>query len=408
VKKLIAILAMVAVLSPPVIALSADQTVPNGVQRIGAAGENLDYSAINVAVIDTGVDLANPDINVGGGFDAVRPVPMEFGVGGEEVEVTLPALSADWSVLGNPEATGYDDGVGHGTHVSGIIGASDNAVGVVGVAPGASIWSVRVLGGAGGGSLLDIVAGLDWVYDNRDIIDVVNMSLGADLDVPVIDVLQGCKALYDNGPLTDEQLADLPVDEDGRMRDPLHEAICRVVNVGIPVVVAAGNGNGDVSTVIPAAYGEVFTVSNMVDSDGDEGGLGGILNDPTAYPYGGMDDTLFSAANHTIDQQAGSFSGVGVDFAAPGTYVLSTVPGGWAKLTGTSMASPHVAGAVARYIGDIYGGNLGAYRATRNRGTVGEIYKALKAAAEPQTEGFRDVDDYAEPIIRVMTVERSH
>jgi subtilisin len=404
VKKMIAILAMVAVLSPPVIALSADQTVPNGVQRIGAAGENLDYSAINVAVIDTGVDLANPDLNVSGGFDGVQPAVMPFAVNGEEIEVTLPALSADWSRIGNPEATGYDDGVGHGTHVAGIIGAADNEVGVVGVAPGASIWSVRVLGGTGG-TIYDIVAGLDWVYDNRDFIDVVNMSLGADLGKPVVEILQGCKAFYENGALTEEQLLDLPVDEKGRMRDPVHESICRVVNAGIPVVVAAGNGSGDVSTVIPAAYGEVFTVSNMVDSDGAAGGLGGILNDPAAYPYGGMDDTLFAAANHTIDHNAGSFSGVGIDLSAPGTYVLSTVPGGWAKLTGTSMASPHVAGVVARYIGDTYGENLGAYRATRNRGTVAEIYRALVTNAEPQTEGFRDVDDYPEPIVHLVEVD---
>ena len=74
----------------------------------------------------------------------------------------------------------YADDNGHGTHVAGTIAAKDNSRGVVGVAPGARLWAVKVLDNNGCGSLSSVICGLDWVYAHRDTIDVVNISLGAD------------------------------------------------------------------------------------------------------------------------------------------------------------------------------------------------------------------------------------
>ena len=70
------------------------------------------------------------------------------------------------------------DDNGHGTHAAGTIGALDNAIGVVGVAPGARLWAVKVLDARGDGSFSSVICGLDWVYANRGTIDVVNLSLG--------------------------------------------------------------------------------------------------------------------------------------------------------------------------------------------------------------------------------------
>ena len=102
---------------------------------------------VDVAVLDTGI-AAHPDLTIAGGV----------------------------SCLGG----GAADDNGHGTHIAGTIGALDNAIGVVGVAPGARLWAVKVLDAQGNGSWSSVICGLDWVYANRDTIDVVNLSLGGD------------------------------------------------------------------------------------------------------------------------------------------------------------------------------------------------------------------------------------
>ncbi len=129
------------------------QTVPNGIMRINATqnatadidgvDERVD---VDVAVLDTGVS-AHSDLNVVGGTDCTG-------------------------------AGSYADGNGHGTHVAGTIGALDNGDGVVGVAPGARIWSVRVLNAQGSGYGSWIMCGIDWVTANAGTIEVANMSLG--------------------------------------------------------------------------------------------------------------------------------------------------------------------------------------------------------------------------------------
>jgi len=261
------------------------QTLPTGVDRIDddqnpkakidGSDERVDA---DVAVLDTGIAKV-PDLNVVDGKSCINGT------------------------------TGFGDDNGHGTHVAGTIGALDNDTGVVGVAPGARLWAIKVLDGQGNGSWSSVICGLDWVYDNRGTIDVVNMSLGGDG-------------------------ADGPCAE-----TPLHGAICRVVDVGVSVVVAAGNDSRDAGTVVPAAYDEVITVSALVDTDGKAGGAGGSTSV-------GADDTRASFSNFGPD----------VDIAAPGVRILSTAPGGGTQqMSGTSMASPHVAGAVALYLADNHG-----------------------------------------------------
>ncbi len=258
-------------------------TVPTGIQRIFAdTNPNIDIDSsddyrvdVDVAVLDTGIDFEHPDLNVVGGVNCATGGPFSTTCG-----------------------SGGDDDHYHGTHVAGTIAALDNDIGVVGVAPGARLWSVKVLNSRGSGYASWIVAGIDWIAANGDI-EVANMSLGG----PGIN-----QAEYD--------------------------AIQGAVNAGVAFAVAAGNNDADANNYSPAAFDNVLTVSALADFDGAPRGNGS----PTCRPD--QDDTLADFSNW----------GDAVDIAAPGVCILSTYPleqGEYGTISGTSMASPHVAGALA-------------------------------------------------------------
>ncbi|RIL10567.1 MAG: hypothetical protein DCC75_04070, partial [Proteobacteria bacterium] len=116
----------------------------------------------------------------------------------------------------------------------------------------------------------------------------------------------------------------------------LHQAICAVVNAGVSVVVAAGNQSTNADNRVPASFPEVITVSGITDSDGQPGGLG-----PKPC-FGDRDDVFLNFSNF----------GASVDIAAPGGCIVSYNPaGGLETASGTSEASPHVAGAAAFFVG---------------------------------------------------------
>lgn len=251
------------------------QTLPPGVDRVDAdlsstqAGNGAgDPVNVDIAIIDTGIDLTHPDLNVVSNVSFVKRVK-----------------------------TGNDDN-GHGSHVAGIAAAKDNGIGVVGIAPGAKLWAVKVLSRSGSGYISDVIAGINYVTQNKDVIDVANMSLGCQCFSSTLD-----------------------------------SAIHNSVTAGVTYVVAAGNSDADASTFSPANHNDVIAVSAIVDTNGTCGGGG----PSTSY---GNDDTFASFSNF----------GTKVDMAAPGVNILSTYKGGsYATLSGTSMASPHVAGAAALY-----------------------------------------------------------
>lgn len=223
------------------------QTLPWGIDRIdaelvwpkGEAGAGID-----VGVIDTGVSTAHSDLKVKGGVSEV------------------------WYTAS------YNDDNGHGSHVAGIIAATNNAVGVVGAAHSANLYAIKVLDRTGSGYLSDVIDGIDWAVANG--MEVINMSLGCDCPSQV-----------------------------------LHDAVIRANNAGVVTVAAAGNSGGAVS--YPAAYPEVISVS--------------ATDVANSVPYW-------------------SSRGPEVDLAAPGVSIYSTYKGNkYATMSGTSMASPHVAGA---------------------------------------------------------------
>lgn len=273
------------------------QILPSGANRVEAdhswsvSGDGRRSVKTAMAIIDTGSG-PHPDLNVAGGVNCLDPGLY-------------------------PNAEEFNDLNGHGTHVAGIAAARDNEFGVVGVAPGAPIYSVRVLDEFGSGTLSSVLCGVDWVTANaaKLRIKVANMSL------------TGYGA--DDGDC-------------GRISgDPLHVAICGSTSAGVTYVVAAGNNGFDLSTTIPAAYREVLTVTAVTDYDGQPGGAAatacetdGADKDDTAADYSNYTTIHSPAAAHTI--------------AAPGTCIRSTwMNGEYLSFTGTSMASPHVAGAVA-------------------------------------------------------------
>jgi len=266
------------------------QTIPTGIQRI-FAGENGnididgtdDYRVdADIAVIDTGIDLEHPDLNV---FNSTSCLNSSGG--------GPPWLRSYYC------DTGGDDDHYHGTHVAGTIAALDNGIGVVGVAPGARLWAVKVCDAKGSCPSSAIIAGIDHVTANAGEIEVANMSLGGS---------GFSQAEYD--------------------------AIQGAVDAGVAFAVAAGNDNDDANNYSPAAFDNVLTVSALADFDGEPGGNGS----PTCRTD--QDDTLADFSNW----------GNAVQIAAPGVCILSTFPieqGEYGTISGTSMASPHAAGALA-------------------------------------------------------------
>lgn len=214
------------------------QSTPTGIDRMDAelsGTANVDGNDervnVDVAVIDSGVDLDHPDLNV-------------HTEGAKNCSLGLSA----------------DDSNGHGTHVAGTVAALDNDDGVVGAAPGARIWPVRVLNSLGSGSWSDVICGVDYVTAHADEIEVANMSLG------------GSGGDDGNCGYTND--------------DPLHQAICNSVDAGVTYAVAAGNDSSDSANSVPASYDEVMTVSALADFDGAAGGNG------TATCRSDQDDTF--------------------------------------------------------------------------------------------------------------------
>ena len=293
------------------------QCLPTGIDRIDVdrsstrSGDGSGSVTVNVAVIDTGIDAAHPDLNVAGGV----------------------------SCGGDDKLGGTVDVAGHGTEVAGVIGALDNGTGVVGVAPGARLWSVRVFAKNGKSSLSRMICGVDWVTSTRKDSDPAN-------DIAVANMSLGF--------IPKQQPAD-----DGNCgrssKDALHLAICNSVAAGTTYVVAAGNSSMDFQTWTPATYDEVLTATSMVDFDGQPGSrvtsLEGTCVSPQNRPF-------------TTDDSAGFFSNFATlpadeahTLAAPGGCILTTASPGSAEtpgpglyasdFSGTSASVPHIAGTVA-------------------------------------------------------------
>jgi len=230
---------------------SDDNMVPWGIFRVGGSGSGIGKTAW---IIDTGIDKNHRDLKV----DLKRSVSF------------VGSNTSPW------------DEYGHGTHVAGIIGAQNNKIGVVGVAAGATLVSVRVLDRNGTGTVSGLIAGIDYVAANGKTGDVANLSLGG-----------GASLALDNAVIA--------------------------ASAKVRFVLAAGNSSDNTNNYSPAR-----------------------ANGPNIYTVSAMDSR---------DRWA-SWSNYGnppIDYCAPGVDIYSTyMGGGYAIMSGTSMAAPHVTGLLLR------------------------------------------------------------
>lgn len=223
-------------------------TIAWGVKRVGYG----DGTGRTVWVTDTGIDTHHTDLNV----DLQR------------------------SRCFIPNESSVEDQHGHGTHVAGIIGAKNNAIGTLGVAAGATIVALKVLGQLGEGKVSSLVAALEYINDKASRGDVVNMSLVGDT-----------------------------------ISKSLDKAVLDVANKGILFAIASGNSARSTANVSPSH-----------------------VNHPNVFTVAAMDktDTWAGFSNYGADI---------IDVAAPGVDILSTyMNNGYATMSGTSSAAPHLAG----------------------------------------------------------------
>ena len=203
-------------------------------------------------------------------------------------------LNSAWSKSFIAGESAFSDGVGHGTHVAGTIAALVNGKGVVGVAPGAQVVSLKVFGNSGGGATI------------TSIINAINYAVGV---------------INTNG--LDRSKVVINMSLGGGLSSSLSNAILNAANQGIRFAIAAGNSGQDVDRFSPADAGD----------------------HPNVYTVSAVDSTYTMASWSNWDRLDASDAVDDVDVAAPGVGVLSYFQGGQlAYLSGTSMAAPHVAG----------------------------------------------------------------
>ena len=242
-------------------------------------------AGVKVAIIDSGIDRDHPDLapNI---------------IGGRNWSPNGQTVSGDNCSGGTFDSANYEDEHGHGTHVAGTVAAVDSepssGASVIGVAPKASLLVLRALDKCGSGYMDDIAAAVEWasVPNSGTKADIISMSLGC---------------YYAPAP----SACDDPV-----LRSATNAAYS---TYGVLVVAAAGN-------------------SGAAPSGGNTVG------------YPAMYDGAMAVASTDSSNNRSSFSstGVKVEIAAPGSSVTSTyLNGGYATMSGTSMATPHVAGLAA-------------------------------------------------------------
>jgi subtilisin family serine protease len=243
----------VAYIEKDIIVHATDQVLDWGVDRIDADKVWGSYTGegVDVAIIDTGIDMEHQDLNVVDGVTFVDGT------------------------------TNFDDDNGHGTHCAGIVAALDNGYGVIGVAPDADLYGVKVLNYKGSGYATDVAAGILWAADYP--VDIISMSLGS--DGSSIDIENAC------------------IDAE---------------SAGVLIVAAAGNDYRN------------------------------LRRDTVDYPAK-YDSVIAVAATNEADERAYfSSTGPAVELAAPGFEIYSTYKDdGYETLSGTSMATPMVAGVAA-------------------------------------------------------------
>ena len=339
--------AVEAIVPDSIVRLDA-QSIPAGIWRVGATRspatkiDGVDGSSQRInadaAIIDTGIQSNHPDLNVRGGINCTDD---------------------------GRSSSAWGDVQGHGTHVAGIVGAKDNATGVVGVAPGVRLWSVRTFLNDGFSRISWIVCGIDWVTSQRD---------PADSSRPLIEVVN--MSLRDEGG-DDHSCGSID-------HDPEHRAICASVARGTTYVVSSGNDHTTSSIWRPAAYDEVITVSAIADYDGKPGGLRSATC--SSFGHTDRDDTFADFSNYGWD----------VDITAPGVCVRSTYSGSsYATISGTSMASPHVAGAAA------------VYKSLHPSASPTEVRNALVAMGSYAWSTATDPDPYTDPLLDISSLGRT-
>lgn len=230
--------------------------------KVGYTGKN-----VKIAVIDSGINSQHPDLKVAGGASMITG------------------------------SSPFTDGNGHGTHVAGIIGALNNTYGVVGAAPDAQIYSVKVLSSNGAGSLENVLNGIQWAIDQE--MDIINLSLTT-----------------------------------GRNEELLQAMLKKANDLGIVVVAAAGN-------------------IETIDTNGSYVQYGNDVLYPARYP------TVIAVGSTDTNNKLSGFSyrGPSIELVAPGegiysTYIntATTSHADYSLSQGTSVSTPFVASVFAQYM----------------------------------------------------------